>query len=61
MNLTKFSKHIGSDDQGATAIEYGLILSLIVIGLIVGLQVLAAANSSQWQYVMDEVVKAMGG
>ncbi len=61
MNLTKFSKHIGSDDQGATAIEYGLILSLIVIGLILGLQVLASASTNQWNGVMNEVVKAMGG
>jgi len=59
MVLTKFLKHIGSDSQGATAVEYGLIISLIVIAMAGALQAVGNANTGQWDNVSDETGAVM--
>lgn len=46
------------DVRGATAIEYGLILSLVVIALIVGLSALADSTTSLWNMVDTKVAQA---
>ena len=46
------------DRRGATAVEYGLILAIIVIALIVGLMQLAQTTSGMWNDVNDKVTKA---
>lgn len=60
MNLTTFLKHIGNDNSGATAVEYGLIASLIVIAAIGGFQAVGSENSTGWDAVRDAVENAMG-
>lgn len=40
-----------NDENGATAIEYGLIAALVAVGLIVALSVLGNNLSSQFNYV----------
>lgn len=59
MVLTKFLKHIGNDSQGATAVEYGLIISLVVIAMAGALQAVGNANTSQWGTVSDETTNVM--
>jgi pilus assembly protein Flp/PilA len=59
MVLTKFLKHIGSDSQGATAVEYGLIISLVVIAMAGALQSVGNANTGQWELVADETTSVM--
>jgi pilus assembly protein Flp/PilA len=44
-----------SDQNGATAIEYGLIAALIVIGMMAGLQSLAGGTSSWWGKIQTNV------
>ena len=61
MKLTKFLKHIGNDNSGATAVEYGLIVSLIVIAMIGALQGVAQATSDTWSTVETTSVEAMNG
>jgi pilus assembly protein Flp/PilA len=39
------------DEQGATAIEYGLIAALVAVGLIVSLSVLGNNLSEQFNYI----------
>lgn len=51
MNLMTFLKHIGTDEQGATAVEYGLIVSLIVIAMISALQGVATETVNMWSTV----------
>jgi pilus assembly protein Flp/PilA len=46
------------DTRGATAIEYGLILTLVVIALMAGLVMLANATVGTWSNVSAEVIKA---
>jgi len=40
-----------NDEQGATAIEYGLIASLVAVGLIVSLSILGNNLSNQFNYI----------
>ena len=40
-----------NDEQGATAIEYGLIAALVAVGLIVSLSVLGNNLSTQFNYI----------
>ena len=44
--------------RGATAIEYGLIVSLIALGAMGGIQAFGGSLSNMWGYVADEVLKA---
>ena len=59
--LTTFLEHIGNDDQGATAVEYGLIIGLVVIAMAGALQAVADANTSQWETVSEEASAVMQG
>lgn len=51
-------KRIVADTSGATAIEYGLIVSLIVIAMIVSLQGVAAETIDMWQNVEAKTKEA---
>ncbi len=43
------------DKRGATAIEYGLIASLIIIGMMSGLKALGGGAGGMWTKVNTEV------
>lgn len=45
------------DERGATAVEYGLIISLIVLAMLASLQNFARANTKMWNSVSEEVLK----
>ena len=59
MNLTTFLKHIGNDNSGATAVEYGLIVSLIVIAMVSALNGVANETIEMWSYVSSTGEEAM--
>ena len=59
MKLTTFLKHIGNDNSGATAVEYGLIVSLIVVAMIGALQGVAGVSDQTWTLVQERSVEAM--
>lgn len=46
---------IVGDERGATAIEYGLIVSLIVIAMVGALNVLADTTTGMWNDVSNNV------
>ncbi|WP_293875473.1 MULTISPECIES: Flp family type IVb pilin [unclassified Sphingomonas] len=46
------------DSRGATAVEYGLIVALIVIVMVVALKQVASANSNVWNNVSSKVEAA---
>jgi len=49
---------IRRDSKGATAVEYGLIVALIVIVMVAALKQVASANTDVWQQVSTKVVNA---
>jgi pilus assembly protein Flp/PilA len=46
-------------DRGATAIEYGLIVALVVIAIIVSVQSVANETNGLWANVRDHVTAIM--
>ncbi len=58
MKLAKFLKHIGNDNRGATAVEYGLIVSLIVIAMIGALNSVADETVQMWSEVKTATEEA---
>ena len=59
MNSRSLIHDLRTDENGATAVEYGLIAALIVIAMIAGLGSLAGSNSSLWGTVENKGVDAM--
>lgn len=51
-------RKILADRRGATAVEYGLILAMIVLAMFGALQTLAGTTNKMWTDVSDEVLKA---
>ena len=60
MIIAKFLKQLGRDNSGATAIEYGLIVSLIVIAISASLSSMAGESIKMWNNVSTEVQNATG-
>lgn len=58
MNIVKQLLRLARDSRGSTAIEYGLIVSLIVIAMIGALRGLADENTGMWAWVEDDVLAA---
>lgn len=50
-----FFRKLLRDNRGATAIEYGLIVSLIVIAMIAALDGVANENTGLWARVKEKV------
>ncbi len=51
-------RQILQDEQGATAVEYGLIVALIVIAMITTLQGLATETIDMWLNIETRVANA---
>ena len=59
MSSMNFLKRIARCDRGGTAIEYGLIASLVVIACIGALQGVAGETSEMWTVVKTKVIEAI--
>jgi pilus assembly protein Flp/PilA len=58
MKMKTFLWTVKDDSSGATAVEYGLILSLVVIAIVSMLQAVAGATIEMWDTVETEIVEA---
>ena len=58
MSLITFLKLLGTDERGATAVEYGLIVSLIVIAMIGALNGVASETIDMWSEVKTKTEDA---
>lgn len=59
MELMTIFKRIGRDTSGATAVEYGLIVSLIVIACMGAFESVANENTGLWATVTNKTSEAM--
>lgn len=57
--MSTFLKRLVEDRSGATAIEYGLILSLIVVAMIAALQGVASTTVTMWGNVESKSIAAI--
>jgi len=46
------------DEKAVSAVEYGLIISLIVVAMIAGLRGVAGSTTTMWNNISDAVQKA---
>lgn len=60
MKIMPILYRISEDENGSTAIEYGLIASLIVIASIGAFDAIANENNGLWAVVTNKVVTAIG-
>ncbi|WP_328598431.1 Flp family type IVb pilin [Pontixanthobacter aestiaquae] len=60
MTLMPILKRIAKDESGATAVEYGLIVSLIVIASIGAFDSVANENNGLWGRVTSKVGAVLG-
>ena len=58
MNAVEFFRALLGEDSGATAVEYGLIVALIVIAIISSLEGFADGNSGMWARVEQTITTA---
>ena len=54
-----FFRKLLRDTRGATAVEYGLIVALVVIAIMVSMQSVANENTGLWAIVTRNVVANM--
>ena len=54
-------KTFSGDESGATAIEYGLVASLIAMVVLAALSATGDGVMAKWQYVMEKVTAALNG
>ncbi len=52
-------RHLLRDRKGATAVEYGLIVSMVVIAMVAALQSVANQTTSTWNNVNTRAAAAM--
>lgn len=53
--MKKWLGKLVRDERGATAVEYGLIASLVVLGMLAALTNVANSTTTMWNNVSDNV------
>jgi pilus assembly protein Flp/PilA len=53
-------RDFSGDERGGTLIEYGLVLALIFVVMVVAVHALAIKVTNTYNYVQNEVVNAEG-
>lgn len=53
--MRRLWRHLRSDDRGATAIEYGLIVAIVGIGLLMSAQFLGDESITLWYHLSSSV------
>ena len=57
--MRRFIARFLTDDDGATALEYGLICALVVLVVIGGLAAIGGANGGSYSRTMQKISDAM--
>ena len=61
MNLVQRFKQFARDEEGVTAIEYGLIAALVAVVLIAGATALGANLNAMFTFLAGKLSGAQGG
>ena len=59
--IRKIFRTLGLDERGATAIEYGLIVSLIAVAAMAGMTKLGGGSNGMWTRISNQVQEAAPG
>ena len=61
MFVINLLKNLKRDTKGATAVEYGIIIAMIVLAMMAALQGVGNAKTETWEEVEQASVDAMNG
>lgn len=61
MRSVKFFKRLFQDSRGTSAVEYGLILSLIVLAVVAAITGVAGETTKMWSDITAKAGKAHAG
>ena len=56
--MRSFSIRLLKDDRGTSAVEYALIVALIVLAILAGFSQVATATTMMWNDINEKVSKA---
>lgn len=56
--MRRLTSTLLNDQRGATAVEYGLIIALVVLAMVTALTGVAETTATMWNSVSDAVVDA---
>jgi len=56
--MIRFSREMLADTQGATAIEYGLIVALISVAAIIGMQSFGTELTNMWNFISSSMANS---
>jgi pilus assembly protein Flp/PilA len=59
LGLKDLSSRFARDERGGTAIEYGLIATLVAVGALAGMMALGGGVSGSWGATAQAIVNAM--
>jgi pilus assembly protein Flp/PilA len=51
-------RRLGSEQKAATAVEYALIIAMIVLAMLVGFQAVGTQTTGMWNNVSSKVLNA---
>ena len=54
--MNKLFRRLKANQKGATAVEYGLIISLIVLAMVTALKGVSDSTNNKWSYVSNTVL-----
>ncbi len=60
MKLSKILQKLGRDASGATAVEYGLILSLVFLAMIGAVQTFGTTATGMWNDIATKIAASSG-
>lgn len=61
MRLHRALRTVFGSIKGATSVEYGLIVAMIVLAMMAGLQALGGGTSGMWNKILEKTATAMAG
>lgn len=59
-SVRKRLRELARQEKGATAVEYGLIIALMVLAMLSGFQAFSDRTISMWDYVSSSVNAVVG-
>jgi len=60
-DLSKIFHRLILEEEGATAIQYALIATLVSTAIIVGVTQFSGSVAGVWEYISDTVTSALAG
>jgi pilus assembly protein Flp/PilA len=58
--MFNFLRKLGRNTEGATAVEYGLILALIFLAMVGAVSTFGSESTGMWAFVSEQILSSTG-